>query len=93
MPEIHVNDGFKTVVSLDKNTVPKSAENKDLVKIDDKQIKLSVTNIQDNLAKVEFIKKNKFGRLDGAEFSLRKIKASSLEEAKNQLENPNYDPK
>ena len=93
LPEIHVNDGFKTVVSLDKNTIPKSAENKDLVKIDDKQIKLSVTNIQDNLGKLEFIKKNKFGRLDGAEFSLRKIKASSLEEAKNQLENPKYDPK
>lgn len=93
LPEIHVNDGFKTVVSLDKNTVPKSAENKDLVTIDNNQIKLSVTNIQDNLGKLEFIKKNKFGRLDGAEFSLRKIKASSLEEAKNQLENPNYDPK
>ncbi len=93
LPEIHVNDGFKTVVSLDRNTVPKSAENKDLVKIDDKQIKLSVTNIQDNLGKLEFIKKNKFGRLDGAEFSLRKINASSLEEAKNQLENPSYDPK
>ena len=93
LPEIHVNDGFKTVVSLDENTVPKSAENKDLVTIDNKQIKLSVTNIQDNLGKLEFIKKNKFGRLDGAEFSLRKIKASSLEEAKKQLENPSYDPK
>lgn len=93
LPEIHVNDGFKTVVSLDKKTVPKSAEGKDLVTIDNNQIKLSVTNIQDNLGKLEFIKKNKFGRLDGAEFSLRKIKASSLEEAKNQLENPIYDPK
>ncbi len=93
LPEIHVNDGFKTVVTLDQTTTPKSAEGKDLVTIDNNQIKLSVKNIQDNLGKLEFIKKNQFGKLDGAVFTLRKINANSLEEAQNQLENPNYDDK
>lgn len=87
LPKIHVNDGFVTEVSLGKD-VPKSPEGKDLVKITDKNIKVEVTNVEDNLGKLEFVKKNKFAKLNGAEFTLRKVTAASLDDLKNQIKDP-----
>ena len=84
LPKIHVNDGFNTKVTLGKN-LPKSTDGTKLVTIDNGNIKVSVTNLEDNLGKLEFTKKNKFVKLFDAEFSLRKIKAENLEEAKNKL--------
>lgn len=87
LPKIHVNDGFVTEVSLGQD-VPKSPDNKDLVKITGKNIKVEVTNVEDNLGKLEFVKKNKFAKLNGAEFTLRKVTATSLEDLKNQIKDP-----
>ena len=87
LPKIHVNDGFVTEVSLGKD-VPKSPEGKDLVKITGKNIKVEVTNVEDNLGKLEFVKKNKFAKLNGAEFTLRKVTATSLDDLKNQIKDP-----
>lgn len=87
LPRIHVNDGFVTEVSLGQD-VPKSPEGKDLVKITGKNIKVEVTNVEDNLGKLEFVKKNKFAKLNGAEFTLRKVTAASLDDLKNQIKDP-----
>ncbi|WP_151409540.1 SpaA isopeptide-forming pilin-related protein [Anaerococcus sp. Marseille-P9784] len=93
LKNIRVNDGYKTTLEL--KDVPKSAKGTPLVEIDpNNKLKIKVINIQDNLGKIEFIKKNKFIKLDGAEFTLRKLKsASSAEDAKNQAKeaNPAYD--
>lgn len=86
LPKIHVNDGFKTKVKLGED-LPKSADRKPLVTIDNGNIKVSVTNLEDNLGKLEFTKKNKFVKLFDAEFRLRKINAANLDEAKNKLNN------
>lgn len=86
LPKIHVNDGFKTKVELGDN-IPKSADRTPLVSIDNGNIKVSVTNLEDNLGKLEFTKKNKFVKLFDAEFRLRKINAANLDEAKNKLNN------
>ncbi|MFO3667965.1 SpaA isopeptide-forming pilin-related protein [Anaerococcus kampingiae] len=98
LPSIHVNDGFETEVSIDQKTVPKDTDGKKpLVVLDeDNKIKVKVTNIEDNLGKLEFIKRNKFIKLDGAEFRLRKIEASDLADAKNKFKDPSkltYDSK
>ncbi|MCW6677712.1 SpaA isopeptide-forming pilin-related protein [Anaerococcus sp. NML200574] len=98
LPRIHVNDGFETEVSIDQKTVPKDTDGKTpLVVLDkDNKIKVKVTNIEDNLGKLEFIKRNKFIKLDGAEFRLRKIEASDLADAKNKFKDPSkltYDTK
>ena len=98
LPRIHVNDGFETEVSIDQTTVPKDTDGKTpLVVLDeDNKIKVKVTNIEDNLGKLEFIKRNKFIKLDGAEFRLRKIEASDLADAKNKFKDPSkltYDSK
>ncbi|MDU4019336.1 MAG: SpaA isopeptide-forming pilin-related protein, partial [Finegoldia magna] len=98
LPRIHVNDGFETEVSIDQKTVPKDTDGKTpLVVLDkDNKIKVKVTNIEDNLGKLEFIKRNKFIKLDGAEFTLRKINAKDLADAKNKFKNPadlTYDSK
>lgn len=98
LPTIHVNDGFETEVSIDQKTVPKDTDGKTpLVVLDkDNKIKVKVTNIEDNLGKLEFIKRNKFIKLDGAEFTLRKINAKDLADAKNKFKNPadlTYDSK
>ena len=98
LPRIHVNDGFETEVSIDQNTVPKDTDGKTpLVVLDkDNKIKVKVTNIEDNLGKLEFIKRNKFIKLDGAEFRLRKIEAKDLDDAKTKFKDPSkltYDPK
>lgn len=93
LPKIHVNDGFKTKVTLGKD-LPKSADRKPLVSIDDGNIKVSVTNLEDNLGKLEFTKKNKFVKLFDAEFRLRKIKTESVQKAKdniNSLTDADYD--
>lgn len=87
LPKIHVNDGFVTEVSLGQD-VPKSPDGKDLVKITGKNIKVEVTNVEDNLGKLEFVKKNKFAKLNGAEFTLRKVTAASLDDLKNQIKDP-----
>lgn len=87
LPRIHVNDGFVTEVSIGKD-VPKSPEGKDLVKITGKNIKVEVTNVEDNLGKLEFVKKNEFAKLNGAEFTLRKVTAASLDDLKNQIKDP-----
>ncbi len=98
LPKIHVNDGFETEVSIDQKTVPKDTDGKTpLVVLDkDNKIKVKVTNIEDNLGKLEFIKRNKFIKLDGAEFRLRKINASDLADAKTKFQKPkdlSYDSK
>ena len=92
LPEIHVNDGFKTVITLDEKNLPKSGKGDKLVTLDDKNLKIKVTNVQDDLGKLEFTKKNKFTKLLGTKFSLRKISANSVEDAEAQLNAPTYDP-
>ena len=96
LPKIHVNDGFKTEVVL-ANNLPQTPDGKALVKIDEKNnIKVNVANIEDNLGKLKFIKRNKFIKLNGAEFRLRKINATDLNDAKNKFKNPEnltYDAK
>ena len=90
LPEIRVNDGYRTKINL--RDVPVSATGKKMVEIDENNnIKVKVINIQDNLGKIRFTKKNKFTKLNGAEFTLRKIKADSLEAARAQVKNPSYD--
>ena len=96
LPKIHVNDGFKTEVVL-ANNLPQTPDGKALVKIDEKNnIKVNVANIEDNLGKLEFIKRNKFVKLNGAEFRLRKINATDLNDAKTKFKTPEslkYDSK
>lgn len=92
LPEINVNDGYKTKIDLDD--VPVSATGKKMVEIDENNnIKVKVINIEDNLGKIRFTKKNKYTKLNGAEFTLRKIQADSLENARAQVDNPTYDEK
>lgn len=89
LPEIHVNDGYKTEVIIKDKEIPKSAEGKNLVEIDkDNKVKVKLTNIQDNLGDLEFVKKNEFAKLNGAEFTLRKVTADSLDDVKNQIKDP-----
>lgn len=96
LPKIHVNDGFKTEVVL-ANNLPQTPDGKALVAIDkNNNIKVNVTNIEDNLGKLEFVKRNKFVKLNGAEFRLRKINATDLNDAKNKFQTPEnltYDTK
>ena len=88
LEKIHVNDGFKTKIAL--SDIPQSADGKDLVEIDENNnIKVKVINVQDNLGKLSFTKRNQFTRLDGSEFTLRKLTATSLDDAKNQIKNNN----
>ena len=89
LPDIHVNDGYDTQVVIKDEDVPKSADGKNLVEIDkDNKVKVKLTNIQDNLGEFEFVKKNEFAKLNGAEFTLRKVTAESLEDVKNQIKDP-----
>lgn len=89
LPEIHVNDGYKTEVIIKDTEIPKSAEGTNLVEVDkDNKVKVKLTNIQDNLGDFEFVKKNEFAKLNGAEFTLRKVKAESLDDLKNQIKDP-----
>lgn len=89
LPEIHVNDGYKTEVIIKDKDIPKSAEGTNLVEVDkDNKVKVKLTNIQDNLGDLEFVKKNEFAKLNGAEFTLRKVTADSLEDVKNQIKDP-----
>lgn len=89
LPEIHVNDGYKTEVIIKDKEIPKSAEGTNLVEIDkDNKVKVKLTNIQDNLGDLEFVKKNEFAKLNGAEFTLRKVTANSLEDVKTQIKDP-----
>lgn len=93
LPEIHVNDGYKTEVIIKDKEIPKSAEGKNLVEIDkDNKVKVKLTNIQDNLGDLEFVKKNEFAKLNGAEFTLRKVTANSLDDVKNQIKAQKEDP-
>lgn len=86
LPEIHVNDGYKTEVIIEDENIPKSAEGTNLVEIDkDNKVKVKLTNIQDNLGDLEFVKKNEFAKLNGAEFTLRKVTANSVNEVKDQI--------
>ena len=89
LPDIHVNDGYDTQVVIKDEDVPKSADGKNLVEIDkDNKVKVKLTNIQDNLGEFEFVKKNEFAKLNGAEFTLRKVTANSLDDVKNQIKEP-----
>ncbi|MDD7766035.1 MULTISPECIES: SpaA isopeptide-forming pilin-related protein [Anaerococcus] len=89
LPEIHVNDGYKTEVKINEKDIPKSADDKNLVEIDkDNKVKVKLTNIQDNLGEFEFVKKNEFAKLNGAEFTLRKVTAASLDDLKAQIKDP-----
>ena len=96
LPKIHVNDGFKTEVVL-ANNLPQTPDGKKLVELDkDNKIKVNVANIEDNLGKLEFVKRNKFIKLNGAEFRLRKINATDLNDAKTKFKTPEnltYDAK
>lgn len=93
LPEIHVNDGYKTEVIIKDKDIPKSAEGTNLVEVDkDNKVKVKLTNIQDNLGDLEFVKKNEFAKLNGAEFTLRKVTADSLEDVKNQIKAQKEDP-
>ncbi len=93
LPEIHVNDGYKTEVIIKDKEIPKSAEGTNLVEIDkDNKVKVKLTNIQDNLGDLEFVKKNEFAKLNGAEFTLRKVTADSVEDVKNQIKAQKEDP-
>lgn len=85
LPNIHVNDGFKTEVNL-VGDIPKDAEGNELVSITNGQIRLEVKNTQDNLGRLEFVKRNNSTRLFGAGFTLKKLQANSLADAKKQLE-------
>lgn len=94
LPDIHVNDGYDTQVVIKDEDVPKSADGKNLVEIDkDNKVKVKLTNIQNNLGDLEFVKKNEFAKLNGAEFTLRKVTAKSVDEVKAQINeaNINYD--
>ena len=94
LPDIHVNDGYDTKVVIKDEDVPKSADGKNLVEIDkDNKVKVKLTNIQNNLGDLEFVKKNEFAKLNGAEFTLRKVTAESVDEVKAQINeaNINYD--
>lgn len=89
LPEIHVNDGYKTEVIIKDKDIPKSAEGTNLVEVDkDNKVKVKLTNIQDNLGDLEFVKKNEFAKLNGAEFTLRKVTAASLDDVKTQIKDP-----
>lgn len=89
LPEIHVNDGYKTEVIIKDTEIPKSAEGTNLVEVDkDNKVKVKLTNIQDNLGDLEFVKKNEFAKLNGAEFTLRKVTADSIDDVKNQIKDP-----
>lgn len=89
LPDIHVNDGYETEVTINEKDIPKSADDKNLVEIDkDNKVKVKLTNIQDNLGDLEFVKKNEFAKLNGAEFTLRKVTADSLDDVKNQINDP-----
>lgn len=89
LPDIHVNDGYDTEVVIEEKNIPKSAEGKKLVEVDkDNKVKVKLTNIQDNLGDLEFVKKNEFAKLNGAEFTLRKVTADSLDDVKNQIKDP-----
>lgn len=89
LPEIHVNDGYKTEVIIKDKDIPKSDEGKNLVEVDkDNKVKVKLTNIQDNLGDLEFVKKNEFAKLNGAEFTLRKVTANSLDDVKTQIKDP-----
>lgn len=89
LPEIHVNDGYDTQVLIKDEDIPKSAEGKNLVEVDkDNKVKVKLTNIQDNLGDLEFVKKNEFAKLNGAEFTLRKVTADSVDDVKNQIKDP-----
>ena len=93
LPDIHVNDGYETEVTINEKDIPKSADDKDLVEIDkDNKVKVKLTNIQDNLGEFEFVKKNEFAKLNGAEFTLRKVTAESVEDVKNQIKAQKEDP-
>ena len=93
LPEIHVNDGYKTEVIIKDKDIPKSAEGTNLVEVDkDNKVKVKLTNIQDNLGDLEFVKKNEFAKLNGAEFTLRKVTADSVEDVKNQIKAQKEDP-
>ena len=89
LPDIHVNDGYDTEAIIKDEDIPKSADGKNLVEIDkDNKVKVKLTNIQDNLGDFEFVKKNEFAKLNGAEFTLRKVTAESVEDVKNQIKDP-----
>lgn len=93
LPDIHVNDGYESEVIIEEKDVPKSADGKNLVEIDkDNKVKVKLTNIQNNLGDLEFVKKNEFAKLNGAEFTLRKVTAESLEDVKNQIKAQKEDP-
>ena len=93
LPEIHVNDGYKTEVIIKDKDIPKSAEGTNLVEVDkDNKVKVKLTNIQDNLGDLEFVKKNEFAKLNGAEFTLRKVTANSVDDVKSQIKAQKENP-
>lgn len=98
--EIHVHDGFETKVTI-KNP-PKTADGKVMAKTEESRdsfgvtkVKVMVKNHPDNLGELKFTKQNKYINLDGATFSLRKIKDDKIADAKkdiNSIGENDYDP-
>lgn len=78
---IHVNDGFRTEITLGDD-VPKGADGRDLVKLSDDKLSVQISDPQSNLGEIKFEKKteenkDKTGTLDGAEFTLTKVKSKT----------------
>ena len=98
--EIHVHDGFETKLTL--KDVPTTSDNKPMVKVEENKdgfgvtkVKVMVKNHPDNLGELKFTKQNNYINLDGAKFSLRKIKDDKIADAKkdiNSIGKDDYDP-
>lgn len=91
LDSIHVNDGYKTEMKLEN--VPNGPDNNPLVTMDENGLGIKVKNLSDKLGKIEFSKKNKSVNIDGAEFTLTKLNATTLQEAQTAAKSKNYDTK
>lgn len=89
--DIHVNDGYEYKLSiLDPSTreknpdaVQKDGSGESLVSIEDNTLNLNIKN-ESKLGEIEFTKVNKSGReLDGATFTLTKIKSEENQTVEN----------
>lgn len=79
--KIHVNDGYKEKIELGKD-LPKGVDGKALVKLSNNSLTVEIEDPDSNLGEIEFSKKSYENKntnrlLDGAEFSLTKIKSKN----------------
>lgn len=97
--EIHVHDGFETKLTL--KDVPTTPDNEPMVEVEESKDKFDVTKVKvmvknnlDNLGELKFTKQNRYINLDGAKFSLRKIKDDKVADTKkdiNSISENDYD--